>query len=297
MSDLNPTVIVSIDGSYLIYYSLFGAVNKWIAASTLNAELLENVDQENLLKLTTKKDFTDLFEEQLIKRFETVYWILNTRIFKDIKFTEDPKIYLCLDSPLKDNWRMLLYPEYKQQRRVAKQQFNVRDAFAYGMDILLNKIDINKYFGIKVVKVSSAEGDDIIATINTKLDATYKFIIASDRDFLQLPCNVRQFNLEGKEVKPEEYKDMLPTGKQYLLSKILTGDTSDNIPQVFPRCGYKTAMKLVMNPNELKEKLKNDPTAMEQFKLNQKLIDFKNIPDVLTESILKEIGIDNLQVI
>ena len=297
MSELNPTVLVSIDGSYLIYYSLFGAVNKWVAASSLNAELLENVQQDNLPRLTTNKEFTDLFEEQLIKRFETIYWILNTRIFKDIKFTEDPKIFLCLDSPLKDNWRMQLYPEYKQQRKIVPQKFNVREVFAYGMDILLNKIDINKYFGIKIVKVHSAEGDDIIATINTQLNATFKFIIASDRDFLQLPANVKQFNLEGKEIKPEEFKNTVPTGKQYLLAKILTGDTSDNIPQVFPRCGYQTAMKLVMKPEVLKEKLKNDPAALEQFRLNQKLIDFKHIPESLTESIMQVLSTDNLEVV
>ena len=72
MAELNPTVLVTIDGSYLIYYSLFGAANKWVAANSLNAELLENVTQDNLPKLTTRKDFTDIFEEQLIKRFETI---------------------------------------------------------------------------------------------------------------------------------------------------------------------------------------------------------------------------------
>jgi 5'-3' exonuclease len=297
MSNLNPDVLVSIDGSYLIYYSLFGAFNKWLEASSLNKSLVENVTQDNLPKLTQYKDFVDLFEEQLIKRFETVYWIINTRIFKDIKFTEDPKIYLCLDSPLKDNWRMELFSEYKQQRRIAPQKFNVKDAFNYGLEVLLNKIDIGKYFSIKVVKVHAAEGDDIIATINTKLQSTYKFIIASDRDFLQLTDNVRQFDLTGKEIFPEPYKEVKVSNRQYLLSKILTGDSSDNIPQVFPRCGYATAMKLVLNPDALKEKLKNDPIALTQFKLNQKLIDFKNIPEVLTESILQEINAKNVEIL
>lgn len=297
MSNLNPSVLVCIDGSYLLYYTLFGAVNKWVAKSSLNAELLKNVDQENLVKLTSHKDFIELYEEQLIKRFETIYWIINTRIFKDIKFTDDPKIFLCLDSPLKDNWRMQIFSEYKQHRKIIAQKFDVRDTFAYGMSVLLNKIDINKYFGIKVVKVHSAEGDDIIATINTKIDATYKFIIASDNDFLQLPANVKQFNLEGKEVKPEPYKDLPVNGRQYLLAKILTGDKSDNIPQVFPRCGYASAMKLVLNPAELKEKLKNDPAAMEQFRLNQKLIDFKNIPEELIESILQIVNAENTEVL
>ena len=297
MSDLNPTVLVSVDGSYLLYYTLFGASNKWVKLNSLNKELLENVTQDNLPKLTTRKDFTDLFEEQLIKRFETIYWIIKTRIFKDINFTEDPKIYLCLDSPLKNNWRMDVYSEYKQHRKLVAQKFDVRDAFAYGMDVLLNKIDINKYFGIKVIKVHAAEGDDVIATINTKLQATYKFIIASDRDFLQLTDNVRQFDLSGKEIKPEPHKDIAVTNRQYLLAKILAGDVSDNIPQVFPRCRYTTAMKLVLNPEVLKERLKNDPAALAQFRINQKLIDFKHIPETLTESILEEINTKNSEII
>jgi 5'-3' exonuclease len=64
------------------------------------------------------------------------------------------------------------------------------------------------------------------------------------------------FDLQGKEIRPEMYNDVSVSGKHYLLAKILTGDTSDNIPQVFNRCGYKTAMKLVLNPEELKMRLK-----------------------------------------
>lgn len=293
MSKLNPEVLVSIDGSYLIYYSLFGAFRKWSENSEYKG-ILENVEQDNLPKITQYQDFINTYEEYLVKRFETIYWIINTRIFKDLKFTQDPKVFLCLDSPLKDNWRMEVYSEYKQQRKLVPQKFNVRDAFSYGMDILLNKIDINKYFGIKVLKVHAAEGDDIIATINTKIPSEYKFIIASDKDFLQLSGNIRMFNLEGKEIFPPEHKDNAVTGKQYLLSKILTGDVSDNIPQVFNRCGYDTAMKLVLNPEVLKEKLKNDPIALEKFKTNAKLIDFKYIPEILSESILKEINLDSL---
>jgi 5'-3' exonuclease len=296
MSQLSPEVLVSIDGSYLIYYSLFGAFNKW-ADSSVNSHVLENVQQDDLPKLTQYKDFTDKFEDQLVKRFETIYWIINTRIFKDLKFTNDPKIFLCLDSPLKDNWRMKVYKEYKQQRKVAIQKFNVRDAFSYGMNVLLNKIDINKYFGIKVVKLMGAEGDDIIATINTKIPAEYKFIIASDKDFLQLSDNIRMFDLCGKQIVPEEFNGMKVSGKRYLLAKILTGDTSDNIPQVFNRCGYKTAMKLVLNQDELKMRLKNDPIAFERFKMNSKLIDFKNIPETLTESILQEINDGSLELL
>lgn len=296
MAILNPEVLVSIDGSYLIYYSLFGAFNKWKEQSP-NKIVLENMTQDNLCKLTCYDDFINLFEEQLIKRFETIYWIIKTRIFKDIKFTADPKVFLCLDSPLKDNWRMQIFDGYKQHRKDIDKKFDVKDAFNFGLEVLLNKIDIEKYFGIKVIKVKSAEGDDIIATINTKINATYKFIIASDKDFLQLSSYVRMFDLTGKEVKPEAYKDIEPTGKQYLLAKILTGDVSDNIPQVFNRCGYATAIKLVLNPNELKRKLQEDANALAQFRINSKIIDFKNIPEDLSKLILEEVDKNSLDIL
>lgn len=296
MKNINSDVLICIDGSYLIYHALFGAFNKW-SNESVHKLVLENVSQDDLPKLTQYKDFTDTLEEFIAKRFETIYWIINTRIFKDIKYTNNPKIFLCLDSPLKHNWRMEYYKEYKQQRKVAIKKFNVGDTFSYCLNVLLNKINIDKYFEMKVVKVHAAEGDDIIATINSRLSSHFKFIIASDKDFLQLSDNIRIFNLEGKEVKPKEYKDLPVTGKQYLLAKILTGDPSDNIPQVFNRCGYSTAMKLVLNPDLLKERLKSEPQALEQFKINAKIIDFKNIPETLIESILREVSDTQLEIL
>lgn len=288
MNNLNPEVLVTIDGSYLIYYSLFGAFNKW-KAKPENEMIIEHGDENNPPNLILHSDFVELFESHLVKRFESVFWIINTRIFKDICFTDTPDIYLCLDSPIKYNWRSQLFDQYKMQRKLIKHSFNVREAFRYGMNILLNKIDIENYFGIKTIKVHGAEGDDIIATMMTKIEAQYKYVIASDRDFLQLGGNIRIFDLTGKEILPPEFENQPVSPKKYLLSKILTGDDSDNIPQVFPRCGYKTAMKLVNSPVKLRERLSGDALAMAQFRLNEKLINFNNIPETLTESIMMEV--------
>jgi 5'-3' exonuclease len=78
------------------------------------------------------------------------------------------------------------------------------------------------------------------------------------------------------------------SAKQYLFAKILMGDDSDNINQVFPRCGYQTAMKYVLNTDYLKEKLQGDAAAKKQFAINNKIINFENIPQDLQQLIITE---------
>ena len=65
--------------------------------------------------------------------------------------------------------------------------------------------------------------------------------------------------------------------------KILCGDKSDNIPQCFSKCGEKTALKLIQNPELLKEKL-TDPIIYKQYQNNKLLIDFSMIPTDLHDS-------------
>ena len=56
------------------------------------------------------------------------------------------------------------------------------------------------------------------------------------------------------------------------------GDTSDNIPSVFPKCGPKTALKCIEDPEFFKKKMSSCPTSQEQYELNKKLVDFNEIP-------------------
>jgi len=105
------------------------------------------------------------------------------------------------------------------------------------------------------VTVEGAEGDDVIAVIMKYFAEDYigSILISSDRDFLQLD-NVREFDLFGKEAVRKLGKDIV-SAEDFLLGKILMGDKSDNIPQVFMRCGPATALSLVKNRDELGRKL------------------------------------------
>ena len=62
------------------------------------------------------------------------------------------------------------------------------------------------------------------------------------------------------------------------------GDTSDNIPSAFPKCGPKTAQKCVEDPAFFKKKMDDKPEYYAQYELNKKLVSFENIPeDLVTE--------------
>ena len=58
------------------------------------------------------------------------------------------------------------------------------------------------------------------------------------------------------------------------------GDTSDNIPSVFPKCGLKTAQKCVKDDAFFKKKMDNNTLYYNQYKLNELLVDFDKIPEL-----------------
>ena len=69
--------------------------------------------------------------------------------------------------------------------------------------------------------------------------------------------------------------------------KIIMGDTSDNIPSVFPKCGPKTSLKCIEEPEFFKKKMNDNPEYYKQYKLNQLLINFENLVEEFMASIKK----------
>ena len=113
-------------------------------------------------------------------------------------------------------------------------------------------------------------------------------LIASDHDFLQID-GVREFDLFGKEAK-RTLGDEEVSADEFLLGKILMGDKSDNIKQVFYKCGPKTALKLVKDRDTLKKMLSESMESAKRFLLNKKIISFKEIPTELSDRIKKSLN-------
>ena len=84
--------------------------------------------------------------------------------------------------------------------------------------------------------------------------------MSTDKDFLQLiddrvkVWSPTKKKLYTKDVIQEEFG--IPS-RNILTYRILDGDKSDNIDGCIPKCGEKTALKLLKEPSKIKEKLKD----------------------------------------
>ena len=86
---------------------------------------------------------------------------------------------------------------------------------------------------------------------------------------------------------------------RFLAFKIIRGDKGDSIPSCFVKtkgdkvlsrgCGDATTMKFLDNPKLLKEKFQQYPDSARNYRLNQKLIDFRFIPDIIKDAIKDDI--------
>lgn len=283
------STLACVDGSYVIYYCLYSAVNKWISESPFS-DCIEDVDttDENFerVDITKYPDFVDILKGKLIdaifrikKMLDSYNTTMMSDTYGDILFVLDPEHGVESRS-----WRYKIYPEYKGQRKANsdKKPFDVFKVFAKCLKILRNNGEFERKYGIRIVSADHCEADDIIATVfmDEENSNFNKFLVASDKDYLQIP-DVTQITLENKPVVIEQpYPNLIKvTPETYLIAKILTGDISDNITQVFPKVAYKTAVKkYVSNLDFLNESLEKDAVAMEKFNRNTRLIDFGRIP-------------------
>ena len=64
--------------------------------------------------------------------------------------------------------------------------------------------------------------------------------------------------------------------------------TSDEIPAVFPKCSCKTAFKLLSDKKLLEQKLQNHPEGLANLQRNMTLIDFREIPETIKQTILEQ---------
>ena len=272
---MNPTFIF-VDGSYYCFYRYYSIMNWW-----KNAYPEEKLDDP-----FQNEKFVEKFKKTFIEKLQEIPKQLK------INKTVNPILIVGKDCKRDQIWRTKLYPQYKANRDNSKGE----DAFmggpffqmAYEDDMFING-------GAQaILKHPHLEADDCIAISVKHLTAKYPscqiYIITSDHDYLQLNAqNVNLFSLAYKNIA--ESKTATGNANQDLQIKIITGDKSDNIPSIFPKCGPKTAQKCIDDPEYLKKKLGENPEYLKQYELNKTLVDFDNIPQELVNEFKTSIGI------
>jgi len=256
--------IILIDTSYYVFYRYFATL-RWYGFQHINEEIDHTKIHENAEFVDNFKKHIDQDLSKLQKKWEVI---------KD-------DIIFCVDCARADIWRMELFPDYKGSRKTAST-FN-----ANIFNVFYTYIESEKY---NIISGKKLEADDvvylIVKTLTEEKNDLYEkiIVITNDNDYLQLKKNgIEIYNMMGKDITSRNNT----TPENYLLRKILIGDISDNIINICPKMGEKTAQKLIEMDTETREKWIDTKGCRKQYELNKTLIDFRNIPVIYSEPLIK----------
>jgi len=283
-------IFILIDGSYFCFYRYHSLLTWWKNAYPEDLDVLCDPYQN--------EKFVEKFKKTFIEGIQTISKKLglNKKIIKNknndnknLQDKEEPIIIIGKDCKRENIWRNKLFSNYKANRSNGAEDGFMGGPFfkmAYEENLFIEG------GAIGIVKHQYLEADDCIAITCKKLIETYNnsckiYIITSDKDYLQLASEqIKLYNLAFKDLT--EQKSCTGNSKCDLFCKILTGDISDNIPSVFPKCGPKTALKYFENSNLFENKLKENIVYESQYILNRSIIDFNYIPENLVKEFIEE---------
>lgn len=262
----NRENIILIDLSYFIFYRYFALIQWW--------------------KLAKPDDPLDdpSINEEFIEKFKKTFREKLLEIPKKLKV----KNYIIIggkDCPREEIWRNSLFNNYKEQRVLD-------DKFMGGYFFKLAYSEIIPDL-CPVINYDSLEADDCIALLSKQIINKYDnkkiFIIANDMDYLQIADETTKIiNLKYKDLQTS--KNSTGNKERDLFCKIVIGDKSDNIPGIFKKCGIKTAINYFENRDSFLQQLKKE-NALERFELNNKIINFNEIPDTLQKDFNKKYNV------
>ena len=267
----NPTFIF-IDGSYFCFYRYHSLLTWWRNAYPEETDVLNDPIQN--------EKFVEKFKKTFVENVE--------KIPKGLKLdkTVNPIIIVGKDCKRENIWRTTLFPAYKANRANGTEDGFMGGPFfkmAYEEQLFIQG-------GVKsILKHPQLEADDCIAITVKRLLQNYPtcniYIITSDKDYLQLSGDrVHLYNLAFKDLTQQKSSTGNPDCD--LFCKIVTGDVSDNIPSVFPKCGPKTALKYFENRDLFEKKLLDSEEYQQRYTLNKTLVDFNFIPEALVQEFL-----------
>ena len=257
---------IFVDGSYYCFHRYYSLLNWW-----KNAHPDEKMDDP--LQNTT---FVEKFKKTFIETLQQI-----PKKLKIHKQKNKPTIIVGRDCKRANIWRNDFYNKYKATRDNGPENgFMGGPFFKMAYDDQL----FQQGGAQEILYHSKLEADDCIAISVKNLIHKYPdctiYIITSDNDYLQLVReNVHIYNLAFKNLK--DSKIFTGNPEKDLKLKIIMGDSSDNIPSVFPKCGIKTAMKCIEDPEFFKKKMANNAEYYKQYALNETLVSFDKIPEEL----------------
>jgi 5'-3' exonuclease len=252
---------VFIDGSYFCFYRYYSLITWWKNAYPQEKDVLNNPFEN----------------DKFVQKFRTTVQSTLQKIYDFVSLQSEDIVFVGKDCKREDIWRNQFYPLYKANRGSKEDNFMGGPFFK-----MIYEENLFTDNGVHhILTHPSLEADDCIALAVKQILEKYPdskiYIFTSDKDYLQLACErIDIYNLAFKKIT--EQKSCTREATRDLFLKIMTGDPSDNIKSVFPKCGPKTALKYYENTELLEKKLNESETYKQAYELNRLLVDFRFIP-------------------
>lgn len=273
-SNQSTTVLtfIFVDGSYFCFYRYHSLLTWWKNAYPEETDVLADP--------FTNEKFVEKFKKTFVENLQKIP--KNLKLGKNV----NPILIVGKDCKREHIWRNEIFPNYKANRANGPEDGFMGGPFfkmAYEENLFIQG-------GARsILKHPKLEADDCIAItvkhLLQSIDDCNIYIITSDKDYLQLAEErVHLYNLAFKKLTDQ--KSCTGDAQCDLFCKILTGDVSDNIPSVFPKCGPKTALKYFENRDLLEAKLDENVSYRNTYQLNSRLVDFNNIPEELVQEFM-----------
>ncbi len=274
--DINSKPIILVDTSYTSFYRFFATI-RWYSFS--HPEEFAKVKSDNKYDWTTNKLFMEKYEKMYL---DSIIKLVKKKIF------DNSIVIFCMDSPKEKLWRTQIQCDYKADRADMSLKHNFKPVFAYTYDTMIPQFIKSKPESIHKLRVESMEADDLIAIIAMYLERTNStrpvYLVSGDADFLQLGRdNLTFINYKAKKPIVLTKAEALNA----LREKIITGDTSDCIPSIFPKGKRANKKQILESDDKLDEYLNANPEAKAQYEINKKMIDFTNIPKTYVSKVEK----------
>ncbi len=166
----------------------------------------------------------ELLDEDLVKHI-----ILNSIRKYNVKFRKYGQMVLCCDSG--NNWRKVIYPEYKANRKTTGDATIDWEMIYAMMDLVL--VDVSESFPFDVYKVNTFEADDLIAYLSMYYSSydNPSMIVSGDHDFQDQLLMFSGVNIYSPKLK----KEIKVTREEALMMKkthIIRGCSGDGVPNI-----------------------------------------------------------------
>ena len=292
-SNTNKQIFIFVDGSYYCFHRYYSLLNWW--KNAFPEESLENAIENTVFVEKFKKTFVETLQ-QIPKKLNLIKPKPRGKNKKHHDPTSDSNeqnitMIVGKDCKRENIWRNDFYNKYKATRPNGGVEVGFMGGPFFKMAYEENLF--HQGGAEQILYHPRLEADDCIAIYVKKLVKKYPanecsiYIITSDNDYLQLIReNVHIYNLAFKNLK--DSKIFTGNPEKDLKIKTIMGDVSDNIPSVFPKCGIKTAIKCVEDPDFFEKKMNDNVSYYEQYLLNDTLVSFDKIPEELVNEFINQ---------